>query len=195
MESVESIAQKLIPCTCGGYGENNRRHMSDCPRHGIAWEDHAAALNAERAKADTPAKPATSTPVEEMDALHDQATRIIEKIRHNYRTFGDAWSMNDEPMIRLRCAIATAIDNAVRAERAKLEKFAAFAGPDGEPRKVLGTLPVTASGEICGCQPRMLFDTHGIGVVPVTPDPEYVSRLYSTKQAAEDAANGIGGGT
>jgi hypothetical protein len=26
---------------------------------------------------------------------------------------------------------------ALRAERAKLEKFAAFAGPDGEPRKVL----------------------------------------------------------
>jgi hypothetical protein len=48
--SVDEIAQKLIPCTCGGYGENNRRHMSDCPRHAIAWEDIAAALRAERAK-------------------------------------------------------------------------------------------------------------------------------------------------
>lgn len=48
MESVDAIAQKLIPCTCGGYGENKRRHMSDCPRHSVAWEDIAAALTAER---------------------------------------------------------------------------------------------------------------------------------------------------
>jgi hypothetical protein len=96
-----------------------------------------AAVAAEREKA-TPERTAR-TPVEEMDALHDQATRIIEKIRHNYGTFGKQWSMNDEPMIRLRCAMATAIDNAVRAER---EKWKAFAGPDGEPRKVVRVVEV-----------------------------------------------------
>lgn len=50
MSSVEEIAQKLIPCTCGGYGVNCTRHMTDCPRHAIAWEDIAAALASERAK-------------------------------------------------------------------------------------------------------------------------------------------------
>jgi hypothetical protein len=80
MSEHDDTAQKLIPCTCGGYGQNNRRHLSDCPRHGIAWED-----------------------------------------------------------------IATTLTAAVAAER---EKWKAFAGPDGEPRKVLGTLPVTADGAI-----------------------------------------------
>lgn len=37
-------AMELIPCTCGGYGKEEGRHLTDCPRHGIAWEDIAAAL-------------------------------------------------------------------------------------------------------------------------------------------------------
>lgn len=85
MSSVEEIAQKLIPCTCGGYGVNCTRHMTDCPRHAIAWEDIAAALASERAK------------------------------------------------------------------------FAAFADEKGEPRKVLGTLPVTADGCIVGADENVLW--------------------------------------
>lgn len=38
MSDVNEIAQKLIPCTCGGYGQDKRRHMTDCARHAIAWE-------------------------------------------------------------------------------------------------------------------------------------------------------------
>ena len=44
MSDVDAIAKQLIPCTCGGFGENQRRHMTDCPRHSIAWEDIASAL-------------------------------------------------------------------------------------------------------------------------------------------------------
>jgi hypothetical protein len=129
MESVDAIAQKLIPCTCGGYGENNRRHMSDCPRHGIAWEDIAATL---------------------------------------------------------------------RAERAKLEKFAAFAGPDGEPRKVLGTLPVTADGYIA-CQDSVVWHPTNGACYPVPDGLNVAAKVYggaalvpvascySTRQAATSA--------
>lgn len=35
-------AQTLIPCNCG---TKTHKHMTDCPRHGIAWEDVADALH------------------------------------------------------------------------------------------------------------------------------------------------------
>jgi hypothetical protein len=55
---------------------------------------------------------------------------------------------------QLEQRIITALTAAVAAERAK---WKAFAGPDGEPRKVLGTLPVTADGFIVGVDAEALW--------------------------------------
>jgi hypothetical protein len=130
MSEHDDTAQKLIPCTCGGYGQNNRRHMSDCPRHYVAWED-----------------------------------------------------------------IATALTAAVAAER---EKWKAFAGPDGEPRKVLGTLPVTADGYIA-CQDSVVWHPTNGACYPVPDGLNVAAKVYggaalvpvascySTRQAAEPA--------
>ena len=86
----------------------------------------------------------------------------------------------------------------IAAERAK---FAAFAGPDGEPRKVLGALPVTADGYIVGMNGEEIGTTVFIprtwndGTRSVIakkfcaylPSTDPLSSFYSTKQAAEAA--------
>ena len=87
------------------------------------------------------------------------------------------------------------------------ERFAAFAGPDGEPRNVLGTLPITADGAIAipfmsvvyhPDHPTRTLDVdvcqdEVIGQVGVPGDDctewhEYAIRdCYSTRTAAEAA--------
>lgn len=89
----------------------------------------------------------------------------------------------------------------------RLAKFAAFAGPDGEPRNVLGTLPITADGAIAipfmsvvyhPDHPTRTLDVdvcqdEVIGQVGVPGDDctewhEYAIRdCYSTRTAAEAA--------
>ena len=83
---------------------------------------------------------------------------------------------------------------AVAAER---EKWAAFADEKGEPRKVLGTLPVTADGCVIGHGARI----HGFwndgkpgwtGFSAVRVDTDdwdrpQCGKFYSTKEAAESA--------
>ncbi len=106
-----------------------------------------------------------------------------------------------------RMALERAIAAALTAERAK---FAAFAGPDGEPRNVLGTLPITADGAIAipfmsvvyhPDHPTRTLDVdvcqdEVIGQVGVPGDDctewhEYAIRdCYSTREAAE-AAKGV----
>ena len=96
MESVDAIAQKLIPCTCGGYGENNRRHMSDCPRFFVAWEDIAAALRAERENTDAANAAAVNAyaKVRELEALLDGAKSALAAERAKFAAFADK---NGEP--------------------------------------------------------------------------------------------------
>jgi hypothetical protein len=91
---------------------------------------------------------------------------------------------------------------ALTAERAK---FAAFADENGEPRKVLGTLPLTVEGDIIGDGAWCWFifpgacgkddDKPARVMYRATPivDPDAYSgtrRVHSTKQAAEAAAGG-----
>lgn len=178
MESVDDIAKRIVGLA------------GDCPTP-MHWHETkrwlsvkiAAALAAERERAGRNPQAERSTPAEDMDALHDQATRIIEKIRHNYRTFGQQWSINDEPMIRLRCAIATAIDNAVRAERAK---FAAFADENKRLREALAEVQ-TASRKFW----EFIQGEYGVRLSTEDRHDHNVTRFFesldSTRTAAEAA--------
>jgi hypothetical protein len=84
---------------------------------------------------------------------------------------------------------------ALAAERAK---FAAFADENGEPRKVLGTLPVTADGYIIGDDCSVWYEGRTVNVEPFHASPVEGSgwhptlcrKAWSTKQAAEAAAGG-----
>lgn len=89
-------------------------------------------------------------------------------------------------------------------EQQRLRRIAAWAasngllGPDGEPRKILGTLPVTADGCIVGDGARVYFETessfNGFIVtewdVTGVSDDIPVERYFSTRSAAEAAAKG-----
>lgn len=71
-----------------------------------------------------------------MSSVEEIAKQLVDGVRKrcdDLLTLADEWT-------NLEANIAAAL----RAERAK---FAAFADEKGEPRKVLGTLPVLASGE------------------------------------------------
>jgi hypothetical protein len=68
-------------------------------------------------------------------------------------------------------------------------------GPDGEPRKIIGTLPVTADGAIVGhgaavdfgCIPATVYVT--CQPASDTPDTSVVTQC-TTRSAAEAAAKG-----
>ncbi len=84
---------------------------------------------------------------------------------------------------------------AVAAER---EKWAAFADEKGEPRKVLGTLPVTADGYIA-CQDSVVWHPTNGACYPVPDGLNVAAKVYggaalvpvascySTRQAATSA--------
>jgi hypothetical protein len=82
---------------------------------------------------------------------------------------------------------------ALAAERAK---FAAFADENGEPRKVLGTLPVTADGFVIGestlygCHEYFVLEPGGLIYPTYTPPRDGIRKVFATKQAAEAAAGG-----
>ena len=123
----------------------------------------------------------------EYDAIAKQLVDDVRKRCNDLLTLPDEWN-------ELEDRIATALTAAVAAER---EKWKAFAGPDGEPRKVLGTLPVTADGCVIGHGARI----HGFwndgkpgwtGFSAVRVDTDdwdrpQCGKFYSTKEAAESA--------
>lgn len=116
----------------------------------------------------------------------------------------NAAAVNAYAKVRELEALLDGAKSALAAERAK---FAAFAGPDGEPRNVLGTLPITADGAIAipfmsvvyhPDHPTRTLDVdvcqdEVIGQVGVPGDDctewhEYAIRdCYSTRTAAEAA--------
>lgn len=110
------------------------------------------------------------------------------------------WPQHTEfEAMRLAMFLHGAIAAALTAERAK---FAAFADEKGEPRKVLGTLPLTVEGDIIGDGAWCWFIFPGVlgkdddkparamyRAMPIV-DPDAYSgtrRVHSTKQAAEAA--------
>ena len=102
----------------------------------------------------------------------------------------------------IRWAIEAAKAEGAAAER---ERWKAFAGPDGEPRKVLGKLPVTADGFIVGHDAKVFNEKggecdcigHGIAWGPVTfcvdtaercRDASRLEECFSSREAALAAA-------
>lgn len=94
------------------------------------------------------------------------------------------------------------LDGAKAAVELQRAKFAAFADEKGEPRRVLGTLPLTVEGDIIGDGAWCWFIFPGVlgkdddkparamyRAMPIV-DPDAYSgtrRVHSTKQAAEAA--------
>lgn len=84
------------------------------------------------------------------------------------------------------------------ARRDEREKFAAFVGPDREPRKVVGNIPILASGEFVGNHATVWAANAGevfslridnIGATDSEDSDAFfeAGELFSTKQAADAA--------
>ena len=199
MESVDDMAKRtsealgaefdrLAVCHCGdlckghGYHSGHAPSWNECPETKLisdakfAIDRLLAALAAERANTDTANAAAVNAyaKVRELEALLDTAKSALAAERVKF---------------------AALLDGAKAAVLAERAKFAAFVGPDGEPRKVLGTLPVTTDGFLAGSAALLHYINNDGRVSKVSVLPSVVSDCYSTeaaaKQAAEDAAGKI----
>jgi hypothetical protein len=148
------------------------------------------------------------------DELNLEAIAAALRAERENTETANAAAVNAYAKVRELEALLDTAKSALAGERAKLEKFAAFAGPDGEPRKVLGTLPVTADGAIAipfvsvvyhPEHPQRSLDVdvcqdEVIGQVSVpgnacTEWHEYpIGDCYSTRAAAKQAAEAAAGG-
>lgn len=90
-------------------------------------------------------------------------------------------------------SIVDRIESAILAER---ERWRAFADEKGEPRKVLGTLPVLASGEFVGDGVELYLPAANPGQFPRVRSNkcQFLSRYCSSAAAAAlaAAAKGVG---
>lgn len=169
----------------------------------------AAALTAERDRHNTIAKNDAEDGIAAGRISHDEARQMLSRFINSHFN-------NPGEKARASIPARPKYDDDLRMiayinqQRERDAKFAAFADENGEPRKVLGTLPVLASGEIVTAETHPVFAidaTHGIvecdvefsgdrvtaGWMKAGTDAntwtEYdIGDCYSTKQAAEAAA-------